>query len=90
MDPESKELASEGVFGVAMIFFEWRLQSLAICDSKLLRLVARAIRNAIRANRFAIETPIFKARQTDAPESLDFSIRANHRIRGSSETIFRI
>ena len=30
--PESKELASEGVFGVAVIFFELRLQSLAICD----------------------------------------------------------
>ena len=30
--PESKEWASEGVFGVAVIFFELRLQSLAICD----------------------------------------------------------
>ena len=31
--PESKELASEGVFEVAVIFFfELRLQSLAICD----------------------------------------------------------
>ena len=29
--PESKELASEGAFGVAVIF-ELRLQSLAICD----------------------------------------------------------
>ena len=50
---------------------------------KLLRLVARAIRNAIRANRlqidsresFAIESPIFIARQADSPES---PIRANH------------
>ena len=31
-DPESKELASEGVFGVTVTFFELRLQSLAICD----------------------------------------------------------
>ena len=30
--PDSKELASEGVFGVAVIFFELRLQSQAICD----------------------------------------------------------
>ena len=30
--PESKELASEDTFGVAVIFFELRLQSLAICD----------------------------------------------------------
>ena len=30
--PESKELASEGVLGVAVTFFELRLQSLAICD----------------------------------------------------------
>ena len=36
-------------------------------------LVARAIRNAsIRANRFAIETPIFIAHQADSPESLEF------------------
>ena len=34
MDPESKELASEGVFRVAGIF-ELRLQSLAICDFKV-------------------------------------------------------
>ena len=30
--PESKESASEGVFGVAVIFFELQLQLLAICD----------------------------------------------------------
>ena len=30
--PESKELASEGVFGGRSDFFELRLQSLAICD----------------------------------------------------------
>ena len=48
--------------------------------------MARAIRNAIRANRFAtnrfaiIETPILKfiARQADLHESLEFPIRANH------------
>ena len=34
-DPVSKELASEGVFGVAVIFFELRLQSLPICDFKV-------------------------------------------------------
>ena len=32
-------------------------------------LVARAIRNAIRANRFAVETPILIAYQADSPES---------------------
>ena len=47
-------------------------------SSSLVSLVARAIRNAIRANRFAIETPIFLARQADSPESLEFLIRANH------------
>ena len=31
-DPGSKEMASEGVFGVAVIVFELRLHSLAICD----------------------------------------------------------
>ena len=52
-------------------------------------LVARAIRNAIRANRFGIETPIFIEFQADSHESLEFpiprdsresceSIRANH------------
>ena len=48
--------------------------------------MARAIRNAIRANRFAridshesfaIETPIFVVHQADSPESLEFPIRAN-------------
>ena len=49
--------------------------------------MARAIRKAIRANRFAridsresfaIETPIFVVRQDDSHESLEFPIRANH------------
>ena len=50
--------------------------------------MARAIRNAIRANRFArivsgesfaIETPLFViARQADSHESLEFPIRTNH------------
>ena len=48
--------------------------------------MARAIRNAIRANQvsresFAIETPIFIARQADSHESLEFPIRENHPIR---------
>ena len=43
--------------------------------------MARAIRNAIRAKRFAIETPIFIACQADSPESLEFPIRAKHPIR---------
>ena len=33
---------------------------------------------------FAIETPIFRAVQADSPESLEFSIRANHPIRAIS------
>ena len=32
---------------------------------------------------FAIDNPIFTARQADSPESLKFPIRANHPIRGN-------
>ena len=49
-------------------------------------LVARAIRNAIRANRFAIETPLFIARQADSHESFEF--RANHPIRANRANRF--
>ena len=38
----------------------------------------RDSRESIRANRFAIETRIFIARQADSHESLEFPIRANH------------
>ena len=41
-------------------------------------LVALAIRNAICANRFAIDAPMFITRQADSPESVEFPIRANH------------
>ena len=60
-------------------------------------LVARAICNAIRANRFtrldlresfAIETPIFIARQADSHESLEFPIRANRVIRANRANRF--
>ena len=60
-------------------------------------LVARAIRNAIRANRFAridsresfaTETPIFIARQADSHESLEFPIRANQPIRANRANQF--
>ena len=55
-------------------------------------LVAQAIRNAIRANRFARiirnETPIFIARQADSHESLEFPIRANHPIRANRANRF--
>ena len=53
-------------------------------------LVARAIRNAIRANRFrvAIETPNFIARQADSHETLKFPIRANHPIRANRANRF--
>ena len=56
-------------------------------------LVARAICNAIRANRFAriaIETPIFIARQADSHESLEFPIRANHSIRANRANRFAL
>ena len=54
---------------------------------------------AIRANRFArivlresfaIDTPIFMARQADSPESLEFPIRANHatKFKNNSEQHF--
>ena len=43
-----------------------------------LTLLARAARNAIHVNRFAVEAPIFIAHQADSPESLEFPIRANH------------
>ena len=50
----------------------------------------RAIRNAIRAIRFArslaIETPIFIARQAHSHESLEFLIRANHATKLESTT----
>ena len=45
--------------------------------------MARAIRNAIRAESFATETPIFIARQADSHKSLEFPIRANHPIRAN-------
>ena len=41
----------------------------------------RDSRELIRANRVAIETPIFTVRQADSPESLEFPIRANHAIK---------
>ena len=37
---------------------------------------------------FAIEIPIFKARQGDSPESLEFPIRANHLIRANRANRF--
>ena len=41
--------------------------------------MARAIRNAIDSREsFAVEPPIFIARQADLRESLEFPIRANH------------
>ena len=52
-------------------------------------LVARAIRNAIDSREsFAIETPIFIARQADSRESLEFPIRANHPIRANRANRF--
>ena len=41
----------------------------------------RDSRELIRSESFAIETPIFIARQADSHESLEFPIRANHPIR---------
>ena len=42
-------------------------------------LVARGdSRESIRANRFALETPVFIAGRADSHESLEFPIRANH------------
>ena len=38
---------------------------------------------------FAIDTPVFVARQADSPESLEFPIRANHPIRGNHATKIR-
>ena len=51
-------------------------------------LVAQAIRNVIRANRFAIDTPIFIGRQADSHESLEFPIRENHPIRANRANRF--
>ena len=56
-------------------------------------LVARAIRNAIRANRpsresFASETPIFIAHHADSHESLELPIRANRVIRANCANRF--
>ena len=45
------------------------------------------------ATRFAIDTPIFIARQTDSPEALEFPIRANHATKpvtkGDKNTVFQ-
>ena len=46
-------------------------------------LVARAFRNAIRANRSQLKPLYFIARQADSPESLEFLIRATHPIRAN-------
>ena len=55
-------------------------------------LVARAIRNAIRANRFARIirkwNPDFYSFQADSHESLEFPIRANHPIRANRANRF--
>ena len=55
------------------VFFFFRLSGAgdSQCDS----------RESIRAKSFAIETPIFIARQADSHESLEFPIRTNHPIR---------
>ena len=45
-------------------------------------------RESNRANRFAIETPMFIARQANSPESLEFPIRANHPIRANRANRF--
>ena len=52
-----------------------------------MHLVARAIHNAIRANRFALEIPIFIARQADSHEPLEFTIRASHATKGHMRTV---
>ena len=61
-------------------------------SKKTSTLVARAIRNAIRANRFARIirnwNPIFIARQADSRESLEFPIRANRVIRANRANRF--
>ena len=57
--------------------------------------MAQAIRNAIRANRFAridsrescaIQIPVFTARHADSRESLEFAIRACESIRANHTT----
>ena len=48
----------------------------------------RDSRESIRANRFAIETPMFIACQADSHESLEFPIRANHPIRANRANRF--
>ena len=54
--------------------------------------MARAIRNATRANQFARiirnSNPYFGARQADSPESFAFPIRANHPIRANRANRF--
>ena len=63
-----------------------------LCNVANTCLVARAIRqrdSPARINSresFAIETPIFIARQADSHESLEFPIRANHPIKYVSNT----
>ena len=61
-------------------------------DRMVSRLVAWAIRNAIRANRFTRVNrnwnPIFIARRAGSPESLEFPIRVNHPIRANRANRF--
>ena len=47
----------------------------------------RDSRESIRANRFAIETPMFIARQADSHESLEFPIHANHATKVSKRVL---
>ena len=51
-------------------------------------LVARAIRNAIRANHSQLKPLLFIVRQADSHESLEFPIRANHPIRANRANRF--
>ena len=64
------------------------MQKLAETGSSVSNLVARAIRNAIRANHSQLKPLFFTARQADSHESLEFPIRANHPIRANRANRF--
>ena len=70
--PESKELVSEGVFEVAVIFFELRLQSLAICDFEV-----AAIRVTKGSKKIREESVLLKAGPTTCNVSLVWSVPEN-------------
>ena len=79
----------EGVLLQPQVLLDQQFTSHGVVREEVGGLVARAIRNAIDSREsFAVEAPIFVARQADSHKSLEFSIRANHPIRANRANRF--